>query len=123
MSVPGPQPVPLYLLGWELQKLQISRTRRNRPIGGRTPLHLELLVDEFPQADELVLEKQGLRKLDHLFISYNFINNFEQIVEDQSDRRSTCHKEVGRERLAVGVERFSVLADEVFVRIPGQKEA
>src|SRR6266478_648667 len=123
MSVPGPQPVPLYLLGWELQKLQISRTGRNRPIPSRTPLHLELLVDEFPQADELVLEKQGLRKLDHFFISDDLINNLERIIEDQSDRQSTSHEEVLRKRLTVGRERFSVLEDEVRVRILGQKKA
>src|SRR5262249_39605905 len=123
MSVSRPQPVPLHLLGWKLQKLQTSRARRYRLIAGRTPLHLELLVDKLPEADELVLEKQSLRKLDHFFISDDLINNLEGIVEDQSDRQSTSHEEVLRQRLTVGRERFSVLEHEVRVRILRQKKA
>src|SRR5712671_4154584 len=122
MPVSRPQPVPLYLLGRKLKKLQISRPGRNRPIGGRTTLHLQLLVDEFPQADELVLEKQGLRKLDRFFISYDFINNFERVVEDEPDRQLIGYEKISPERLAIGIERPPVLEDEVLIGVLGQKK-
>src|SRR5215470_3560769 len=122
MSVPRSQSVPFYLLGGELQKFQTSRTRRDRPIGGRTPLHFQLLVDKLPQAEELMLEKQDLREFDHFFVSYDFINNFEQMVQDEAHRQLTRYEEVGREWPAIGIERFSVLEYEVLVGIFGQKK-
>jgi hypothetical protein len=62
-------------MGRDLTDKQIGRVKGSK------------LVKQFPQAEQLALEQQNLRKLDDLVAPDDLVDDLEHVVEDETDRQ------------------------------------